>query len=65
MLATEADVLRTLRTGTYTLAELYGLCERRVSVARDGGHDPIPSCSPQYPPSPAREWRQRHRSPVD
>jgi len=25
-LATEGDVLRTLRTGTYTLPELYALC---------------------------------------
>ena len=45
MLATEADVLRTLRTGTYTLRELYDLydlCEQQTATGRDGGHDPVP-----------------------
>jgi hypothetical protein len=42
MLASEADVLRTLRAGTYTLEQLYQLCEQRALVARDGGHDPVP-----------------------
>jgi hypothetical protein len=35
MLASEADVLRTLRAGTYTLEQLYALCQER-------GHDPVP-----------------------
>lgn len=42
MLTTEADVLRTLRTGTYTLQDLYDLCEQRTRTGRDGGHDPVP-----------------------
>ena len=42
MLASEADVLRTLHAGTYTLEQLYGLCEQRAPVDRDGGHDPVP-----------------------
>ena len=42
MLASEADVLRTLRVGTYTLEQLYQLCEQHAPVARDGGHDPVP-----------------------
>ena len=33
MLETEADLLRTLRSGTYTLAELYALCETAVDVS--------------------------------
>jgi hypothetical protein len=42
MLASEADVLRTLRAGTYTLEQLYALCEERAPVGRDRGHDPVP-----------------------
>lgn len=42
MLASEADVLRTLRAGTYTLEQLYALCEERAQVGRDRGHDPVP-----------------------
>ena len=42
MLATEADVIRTLRAGTYTLPRLYELCEQRTAVDRDGGQDPVP-----------------------
>ena len=42
MLASEADVLRTLRVGTYTLEQLYHRCEQHAPVARDGGHDPVP-----------------------
>jgi DNA modification methylase len=41
-LASEADVLRTLRAGTYTLEQLYALCEERAPVGRDRGHDPVP-----------------------
>lgn len=41
-LATEADVLQTLRYGTYTLAQLYAACEEGTDVARDGGLDAIP-----------------------
>lgn len=40
-LATEADVLRALRTGTYTLDDLYGLCEQRTATDRAGGQDEI------------------------
>ena len=41
MLQTEADLLRTLRAGTYTLDELYALCETAVDVSRDNGHSPV------------------------
>ena len=41
MLQTEADVLRTLRAGTYTLDELYALCATAVDVSRDNGHSPV------------------------
>src|SRR5260370_34682871 len=42
-LATEADVLQTLRYGTYTLAQIYAACEEGCDVARDGGLDAISS----------------------
>jgi hypothetical protein len=58
-LATEADVLRTLRTGTYTLAELYALCEQGTPVERDGGHDPVPS----HPGD--RRWKRRVRGTLE
>jgi DNA modification methylase len=38
MLETETDLLRTLRSGTYTLDELYALCESAIDVSRDNGH---------------------------
>lgn len=41
-LTSEADMYRTLATGTYTLAGLYDLCEQTVNVERDGGWDPVP-----------------------
>jgi hypothetical protein len=41
MLQTEADLLRTLRSGTYTLAELYALCEAAVDVSRENGRSPV------------------------
>jgi DNA modification methylase len=41
-LTTEADVLQTLRDGTYTLAQLYAACEGGCDVARNGGLDAIP-----------------------
>jgi methylase of polypeptide subunit release factors len=55
MLASEADVLRTLRAGTYTLEELYALCERRAPVTRDRGRDPVPD----HPGD--RRWKRRVR----
>ena len=42
MLATEADGLRALDTGTYTLGRLYALCQDRTAVSRNGGEDPVP-----------------------
>lgn len=39
MLASEAGVLRRLRAGTYTLGQLYELCEQRAPVGGDGGYD--------------------------
>jgi site-specific DNA-methyltransferase (adenine-specific) len=59
MLATEADVLRTLRTGTYTVSELYGLCEERTAVGRDGGQDPVPA----HPGD--RRWKRRVRGALE
>lgn len=41
MLESETDLLRTLRSGTYTLDELYSLCEASVDVSRDNGHSPV------------------------
>jgi DNA modification methylase len=41
MLETETDLLRTLRSGTYTLDELYALCETTVDVSRDNGHSSV------------------------
>jgi len=52
-LRTEADVVRTLRAGTYTLDELYRLVEATVDVTRDSGTDEI------HPGD--RRWRRRVR----
>jgi hypothetical protein len=59
MLAAQADVLRRLRTGTCTLEELYTLCEQRVPMERDGGHDLIPS----HPGD--RRWKQHVRGTLE
>jgi DNA modification methylase len=42
-LRTEADVVRTLSSGSYPLASLYALCEAAGEevVGRDGGHDRV------------------------
>ena len=53
-LRTEADVVKTLRAGTYTLDELYDLVQDRVDVARDGGLDAIND-------STDTRWRRRVR----
>jgi hypothetical protein len=53
MLESEADVLRTLQAGTYTLEQLYELCEQRTEVARQGGHDPVPEHAGD------RRWKRR------
>jgi len=50
---TEADVVRTLKAGTYTLDELYRLTEATVDITRDGGMDEI------HPGD--RRWRRRLR----
>ena len=55
MLDSEADVLRTLRAGTYTLEQLYQLCEQRTEVGRHGGHDPVPEHAGD------RRWKRRVR----
>jgi DNA modification methylase len=41
MLATEADVVRTLATGTMSLAKVYELCQRHTDVSRDRGLEVI------------------------
>jgi len=56
MLETEADLLRTLRSGTYTLAELYALCETAVDVSRDNGRSPV---SDRHPTDSV--WKHRVR----
>lgn len=56
MLRTEADVVRALRRGTYTLADLYRLCDDTVDVGRDRGHDPP---GPAHPTD--TRWRRRVR----
>jgi site-specific DNA-methyltransferase (adenine-specific) len=40
VLATEADVVRSLRDWTYTLDELYARCARQADIERDGGRRP-------------------------
>lgn len=55
-LATEADVVRTLRTGVYTLDELYGLCEDRADIARERGLEPTDEAH-----LTDRVWRRRVR----
>jgi len=55
-LITEADVLRTLREGTYTLPALYRRCEARADIARDGGLAPPDAEHPT-----ARVWKRRLR----
>ena len=41
MLASEADLLRTLRSGVYTLEDLYALCDAGADTSRDNGHSPV------------------------
>jgi hypothetical protein len=59
MLATEADVLRALESGTYTLEQLYGLCEQRAPVDRDGGHDQVPGHAGDL------RWKRRVRGALE
>jgi DNA methylase len=40
VLVTESDVMRTLDTGTYTMAELYELVAERAEIARGRGFEP-------------------------
>lgn len=56
MLRTEADVVRALGAGTYTLEQLYELVEGRVDVSRDGGRQPA---GPDHVTD--ERWRRRVR----
>jgi hypothetical protein len=56
-LATEADVVRTLRDGTYTLDELYHRCAAQTDVGRDNGHHPPTDAHPTD-----AVWKRRVRS---
>jgi DNA modification methylase len=56
MLATESDVMRTLRQGTYSLGDLYELCWLRADTARDNGHAPIPGHASD------QVWKRRVRN---
>ena len=56
MLKTEADILRVLTDGTYTLDELYRLCDQRADTTRDGGEDRIADHGDD------RVWKRRVRS---
>lgn len=40
LLRTEAQLLRTLEAGTYTISELYRECEVAAEITRDGGLEP-------------------------
>lgn len=42
-LRTEADLVRTLEEGTWTMDELYAHAAQHADIARDGGLDPIPT----------------------
>lgn len=55
-LITEADLIRTLRDGTYVLPELYHQCEARADIARDRGLEPTDADHPTDP-----VWRRRLR----
>lgn len=57
MLRTEADVLRTLDAGTYTLHEIYEQVAQGADIARDGGLEPT---TPRHPSDPV--WRRRVRN---
>ena len=56
-LLTEADVLRTIAEGTYTLRELYKECLTRADVARANGLQPPDEDHPTD-----QVWRRRLRS---
>ena len=56
-LVTEADILRTIVKGTYTLRELYEECLARADVARGNGLQPPDEDHPTD-----RVWRRRLRS---
>lgn len=55
-LETEADVIRTLDEGTYTIPELYELIAARADIARDRGMEPPDA---EHPTD--RVWRRRVR----
>jgi DNA modification methylase len=55
-LETEADVIRTLDDGTYTIPELYQLIGARADIARDRGLEPPDA---EHPTD--RVWRRRVR----
>lgn len=56
MLRSEADLLRTLDAGTYTIHELYQECEAGADIARDRGLEPP---DPEHPTDTV--WRRRLR----
>lgn len=56
MLRTEAQFLRTLKAGTYTIPELYAQCEAGADIARNGGLAPPDA---QHPTDTV--WRRRLR----
>ncbi len=55
-LLTEADLIRTLQDGTYTIGELYGECEARADIARNRGLQP-----PDVDHRTDTVWRRRMR----
>ena len=55
-LVTEADVIRTLEEGTYTLQALYEQCFAAADIARDRGLEPPDA---EHPTD--RVWRRRVR----
>jgi DNA modification methylase len=58
MLATEADVTRTLK-GTFTLARIYAVCAMNTDITRDGGLDPVPGHAGDL------RWKRRVRGDLE
>lgn len=55
-LVTEADAIRAIKEGTYTMPELYAYIAQRADIARDGGLEPPDE---QHPTD--TRWRRRVR----
>jgi DNA modification methylase len=54
-LRSEADAVRTLDEGTWTMDEIYAWCSRNADISRAGGHDPVPGHAGDF------RWKRRVR----